>query len=79
MNSKLLSRRDLAFVLYELLDVQALARRSRFADHSRETFDAALDLAERIAAEHFSPHNRKSDENEPTFDGERVKIGRAHV
>jgi hypothetical protein len=24
----------------------------RFADHSRETFDAALDTAHRIAAEH---------------------------
>ena len=74
MESKLINRRDLAFVLYELLDVQALTRRARFADHSRETFDAALDLAERIATEHFAPHNRKSDENEPTFDGEHVTL-----
>ena len=42
MTSKLLSRRDLAFLLYEWLDAESLTTRPRFADHSRETFDAAL-------------------------------------
>ena len=74
MSSKLLSRRDLAFVLYELLDADKLTTRPRFAEHSRETFDAAIDLAEQIATDFFAPHNRKSDENEPTFDGERVTL-----
>jgi alkylation response protein AidB-like acyl-CoA dehydrogenase len=70
----LINRRDLAFVLYELLDTEQLAQRPRFADHSRDTFDAALDTAERIATEHFAPHNRKGDLEEPTFDGERVHV-----
>ncbi len=74
MSSKLLSRRDLAFVLYELLDTETLSARPRFAEHSRETFDAALDLAEKIAIDFFAPHNRKSDENEPVFDGEKVTL-----
>jgi alkylation response protein AidB-like acyl-CoA dehydrogenase len=74
MQDRLINRRDLAFVLYELLDTESLAARPRFADHSRATFDAALDTAHRIAAEHFAPHNRKADLNEPTFDGERVHI-----
>ncbi len=74
MPEKLLSRRDLEFVLYELLDTEALTSRPRFADHSRETFDAALDLAEQIATDFFAPHNRKSDEHEPTFDGTRVTL-----
>ena len=74
MSSKLLSRRDLAFVLYELLDTETLSARPRFAEHSRETFDAALDLAEQIAIDFFAPHNRKSDENEPVFDGEKVTL-----
>jgi alkylation response protein AidB-like acyl-CoA dehydrogenase len=72
--SKLLSRRDLDFILYELLDVEALTRRPRFAEHSRETFDAALNTAAKIAEEKFAPHNRKSDLNEPRFDGVRVEI-----
>ncbi|MEO8158253.1 MAG: acyl-CoA dehydrogenase [Betaproteobacteria bacterium] len=74
MQSKLLNRRDLDFILYELLDVASLTRRPRYAEHSRETFDAALDAAAKIAEEKFAPHNRKSDLNEPRFDGIRVEI-----
>jgi alkylation response protein AidB-like acyl-CoA dehydrogenase len=79
MQSKILSRRDLEFVLYELLDVGALTDRERYADHTRETFDAALDTCERMATELFEPHYRKNDQNEPRVyideDGsERVRI-----
>jgi alkylation response protein AidB-like acyl-CoA dehydrogenase len=74
MTSKLLSRRDLEFLLYEWLDVTSLCAEPRFADHSRETFDSALDTAERIATEVFLPHRRKSDAEEPEFDGERVHL-----
>jgi alkylation response protein AidB-like acyl-CoA dehydrogenase len=74
MSSLILSRRDIEFLLYEWLDAESLAARARFADHSRETFDAALDTSERIAAEFFAPHNKKADQNEPRFDGERVHL-----
>ena len=74
MTAKLLSRRDLEFLLYEWLDVAALCQRPRYADHSRETFDGALETAERIAVEVFLPHRRKSDVQEPEFDGERVHL-----
>ncbi len=74
MSSKILSRRDLEFLLYEWLDVEALTARERFADHSRETFNAALDTAEQIASELFAPHNKKNDSNEPHFDGSAVTI-----
>lgn len=72
--SLILSRRDLNFLLYEWLDVTALARIPRYADHARETFDAALDTCERIATDLFAPHNKKSDQHEPQFDGETVTI-----
>ena len=71
---KIVNRRDLEFVLFELLDAEALTARPRFADHSRETFLAALDTAEAIAAEKFASHNRKADEHEPQFDGLRVSM-----
>ncbi|HEX7811701.1 MAG TPA: acyl-CoA dehydrogenase [Burkholderiales bacterium] len=74
MQSKLLNPRDVAFVLYELLDIESLTQRPRFADHSRETFDAALETAAKIAEEKFAPHNRKSDLNEPRFDGGKVTM-----
>jgi butyryl-CoA dehydrogenase len=33
-----------------------------------------LDLAAEVAAEHFAPHNKRADAEEPTFDGERVHM-----
>lgn len=74
MASLLLSRRDLDFLLYEWLDVELLTKRPRYAEHSRETFDGALDLSEQIATRHFRPHNGKSDAHEPTFDGKTVHL-----
>lgn len=59
--------RNLAFELYEVLDAEALTQRERFAEHNRETFDAAIDTARNIAEKFFLPHNRKSDENEPQY------------
>ncbi|NKY98776.1 acyl-CoA dehydrogenase [Nocardiopsis alborubida] len=74
MASTLLSTRDLHFLLYEWLDTEALTSRPHYADHSRETLDAALELAERVATDHFAPHNKANDANEPRFDGERVHV-----
>ncbi len=74
MKSMLLSRRDLDFMLYEWLRVDELTKRERFAEHSRETFDAVLDLCEQLATRYFAPHNKKSDAHEPTFDGRTVTV-----
>ena len=72
--SLLLSRRDLEFLLYEWLDVVSLTTRERYAEHSRETFDAAIGVSAQVAEEQFAPHNRTADAHEPTFDGERVHL-----
>ncbi|WP_280458514.1 acyl-CoA dehydrogenase [Nocardia carnea] len=74
MRSTLLSRRDLEFLLYEWLDVESLTRRDRYAEHSRETFDAVLDLSEQLATKYFATHNKLNDSREPAFDGDKVTI-----
>ena len=74
VKSNLLSRRDLDFLLYEWLQVDELTKRERFAEHSRETFDAVLDLCEQLATRYFAPHNKTSDAQEPSFDGETVTV-----
>ena len=74
MDNLIINRRDLSFILHELLGVESLTSAQRFADHSRETFDAAVDTALQIAVERFAPHNRKADLNEPQFDGQRVTL-----
>ncbi|MGV9711823.1 acyl-CoA dehydrogenase [Gordonia sp. NPDC003424] len=60
-----MSRRDLEFLLYEWLDVESLTSRERFAEHSRETFDAVLELSEDLATKRFAPVNKLGDQNEP--------------
>ncbi len=65
-------RPTLDFLLYDWLQAQGLNQRERFADHSRETFDAVLDTCERIAREKYAPFNRTVDTQEPQFDGEKV-------
>jgi len=42
-------RNTLDFLLYDWLQAETLNQRPRFADHSRETFDAVFDTCERIA------------------------------
>ncbi len=70
-------RPTLEFLLYDWLRVEQLASRPRFADHSRETFDAVLDTCERIAREKYAPFNRTVDIEEPRFDGEKVILPKA--
>ena len=74
MQDSLIHRRDIDFQLYEVLDAQALLQRPRYAEHSRETFDAVLGTALRIAAERFAPHHRVGDEQEPRVVDGRVVL-----
>ena len=58
-----LSRRDLDFLLYEWLDVESLTSAKRFAEHSKDTFDAVLDLCADIA------HSRTTSSPTPSNPG----------
>jgi|TARA_B110000503_G_scaffold79205_1_gene121695 alkylation response protein AidB-like acyl-CoA dehydrogenase len=70
----LLDQRDLEFMLYELFDVESMTSRERYADHNRETFDAAISTARMVAEKYFLPIRHKVDANQPTFDGEKVHM-----
>lgn len=61
----MLKRRDLNFVLYELLGAEALAERPRFAGQGREIYDAVLDTADGIAREYYAPNRKANDQQEP--------------
>jgi alkylation response protein AidB-like acyl-CoA dehydrogenase len=70
-----MSRPDLDFLLYDWLAVDRLVERERFAAHSRETFDALLDLAATLAEEQFVPANRIADVEEPRLGADgRVQL-----
>lgn len=51
--SQTINRRDLDFLIYEMLDVESLCAREYFAEHGRDVFDPMLDLAGEIAGEHY--------------------------
>lgn len=74
MTETFLSRRDIEFILYEMLDVESFTLTPRFRDHDRTVFDAVLDTAEAIARDHFAPHAASVDAHEPVFDGTQVRI-----
>ncbi len=67
MTDTLIHRRDLAFQLYEVLDSESLIQRERFSEHNRDTFDAVIETADRMARDKFAPHNSAVDKNEPEF------------
>lgn len=74
MENTLINRRDLDFLLYEWLDAGSLCDRPAFADHSRETFDAVIDLSVKLATTEFLPHYKMADQIEP-----RLENGIVHV
>jgi alkylation response protein AidB-like acyl-CoA dehydrogenase len=67
-----IDRRDLAFLLYELLDADRLASRPRFAGQGRELYDAVLDTARAVADEHYAPFRKANDQQEPELVDGRV-------
>jgi alkylation response protein AidB-like acyl-CoA dehydrogenase len=67
-------RRELAFQLFEVLEAERLTALPRFAEHSAETFGAALDAAEVLASDRLEPFHRAADVDEP-----QLRDGRVHL
>lgn len=67
-------KRNMQFVLNELLDTVQLTKYEYYQDHSQETFNAIIEVAEEIATEHFHSHNTELDKNEPVMVDGHVKI-----
>ncbi|GAB1259485.1 acyl-CoA dehydrogenase [Aurantivibrio plasticivorans] len=70
----LLNERDIEFLLYEVLNTQALFKRPRYSEHTREIFAATLETARTIAEKYFANHYAKGDAEEPSFDGTNVHL-----
>ncbi len=70
----LLNERDLNFQLYEVLDTEALLKRPRYQEHSREIFDTTLVTARGIAEKYFANHYAKGDAHEPFFENGEVRV-----
>ncbi len=73
MSDALVNLRDLRFVLYEMLDVEKLTQYEYYADHSRDTFDIALDAAYKVAREVCWPAYTDMDSVGVTLDAANGK------
>jgi butyryl-CoA dehydrogenase len=65
-------RADISFQLFDALPTASLSALPRFADYDRAAIDGVLDMAERIALDHFLPHAADVDLNEPKLDDGKV-------
>lgn len=74
MAVEFMNRRNLNFVLYEMLDAERLTKNPIYSEHSRETFEAVIDVAEQIAREKFYPHMMASDAQEPVLVNGKVQL-----
>ncbi|WP_323796978.1 acyl-CoA dehydrogenase [Nisaea sp.] len=74
MTDFLIRDRDLGFLLHEHLGIDRLLDRPRFEGQGRESYDAILETARRIAADKFRPHNRASDLDDPRIENGRVVV-----
>src|SRR5271169_3588115 len=68
----LLRDRDVEFLLYELLEADALCALPAFAEHSRETFDLYLRSARRLAREVLFPAYKPMDESPARLEAGRI-------
>ena len=70
----IVDRRDLDFVLYELLDVERVLRHPRFHAYDRDAIGQMLDVGQKIAEHKFLPHAAEVDANEPVVVDGKVKL-----
>ncbi|MHB2263642.1 acyl-CoA dehydrogenase [Aliihoeflea sp. PC F10.4] len=77
MNWTVANRRDVDFLLYEVLDTPKLFEHARFAHHDRQTVDGAIDLAFDIATNILWKNARAADLEEPRLVDGRVVISPA--
>ena len=65
-------KKDLQFVLYELLDVEKLCELEPFSEFNREVFDMVLDEGVKLAEEQVAPINKVLDEQGCRFEQGKV-------
>ena len=73
MKNGLIEEEDLNFFLYDWLNIEEILIGSE-TDLDRETVDAFLNLSHMLAKDHFLPHYKKTDQNEPYLHDGQVRV-----
>lgn len=71
---QLYSRKNIDFLLHEVLEVEELCKNDYFKNHSKETFDLVLDMADDISQKTSLTDFVDSDKNQPQLIEDQVKV-----
>jgi len=74
MSDAITDMRNLRFLLYEVLNIEELTKAAVYEDHSKETFDMALDTADQVAREVFLPPFQEFDKEGAQFEDGKVTV-----
>ncbi len=74
MSDKITDMRNMRFMLYEVLDIEELTKYPFYEDHSKETFEMALDTADQLAREVFLPPYQELDQDGVQFEDGKVTV-----
>ncbi len=74
MAAKNFSRRNLDFILFEVLDVLSLSKFDYFSAHDKDTLNFTLDATTDIADKIMSPNFTASDKQQPELIDGQVKV-----
>lgn len=72
--AKLWNRRDVEFLLFDMLRVQDLSRYERFKEHDEDTYRMILDAAEQLAHQEYAKTNREGDLHGSKFAAGQVTV-----
>ena len=72
--SMIVNRRDLEFLMFELLELESLMKHPRFASIDREAVSDVLDTAQSLAEAMFLPIAGTLDAREPRLEGGKITI-----
>jgi alkylation response protein AidB-like acyl-CoA dehydrogenase len=74
MATRFYSQRNLAFLLYETIDLTSLTEYDHFRDHRRQSFDMILKAADKLARDLFFPIFEDMDRNPPALEKGEVIV-----
>jgi alkylation response protein AidB-like acyl-CoA dehydrogenase len=74
MPAKVISEKNLRFLIYDVFDAESLTRYPYFQEHSRENFDMVLDTAVKIGRDILQPCLREMDQDPPKLVNGQVKV-----
>lgn len=74
MDNATFSRRNLDFILFEVLNMAALRQYEYFINHDSDTLQMVLDMAAGIADRHMRPYYVDSDRKPPVLENGKVAV-----